>query len=156
MPRPPKLVKNELSLAIGELRRRLGYSQQSFANSLDLSMGAVARWELNQRPQRALLKRLIDLASNQGFKDLTEVFYAEYRREFGLSYDMEFHSEAAAAAALAIQMLDGLPQPKKQMDRHAKQLLRELLERLQAKISEFPTDPTDVKIITPPKKGGNR
>jgi transcriptional regulator with XRE-family HTH domain len=147
MARPPTVVKNELSVAIAELRRRLGSSQQVFAISLGLSLGAVARWELNQRPERRMLKRLIDLASDNGHQDLADIFYSEYRREFGLAYDIALATEAVAALMFATTLLDSLPEPKRAEDRIAKRTAHEVLERLKAKLSEFPTDPTDVKIL---------
>jgi transcriptional regulator with XRE-family HTH domain len=129
MARPRRIVKNELSAAIVELRRRLGHSQQSFANLLGLSLGAVARWELNQRPQRAMLKRLIQLAP----KDLADIFYLEYRREFGLDYDIAFDAEAAAALEAALGLVDLLPEPERPEDRQRKIWLKKILESLREK-----------------------
>jgi transcriptional regulator with XRE-family HTH domain len=149
MARPRTIVKNELSTAIVELRRRLELSQQAFANMLSLSLGAVARWELNQRPERELLKRLIDLANQNGFRDLEEVFYLEYRREFGLQYDVAVTLEIAGNLAFAINLLDGLPEPRHAEDRHSKEYLREILKRILWKVAKFPTDPADVRVVPP-------
>jgi transcriptional regulator with XRE-family HTH domain len=148
MARPRTVVKNELSLAIAELRRRLGLSQQAFANSLNLSIGAVARWELNQRPHRTMLNRLIQLASQNSFDDLATVLYREHRREFALtfSYDIGFLTGMAEELLEAIEWLNLLPEPerRKREDQIAKMHLRELLQRLQAKIREFPPAPADM------------
>jgi transcriptional regulator with XRE-family HTH domain len=151
MPRPPKVVKNELSRAIAELRRRLGFSQQAFANSLQLSLGAVARWELNQRPERTLLKQLISLASDHGFRDLEETLYLEYRREFGLAYDIAVNTEIAAALQVGLAILNSLPKPKKAPNRQLMADLRETLQRVLAKVIQFPSDPADTQIPLPPK-----
>lgn len=147
MPRPKKIVKNEISLAIAELRRVLGHSQQSFAHLLGMSIGAVARWELNSRPHRTMLKHLIDLASENGHDELAEVFYSAYRREFGLAYDIRLASEACATLEFAITLLESLPKPRGFVERQSQQAAMEKLRALQTKLGKFPTDPKDVKIL---------
>jgi transcriptional regulator with XRE-family HTH domain len=161
MPRPGKLVKNELSCAIIELRRRLKFSQQGFAVFLGMSIAGVARWELNQRPHRTVLERLIQLAYSHDFRDLAGIFYTEYQREFRLStYDRAFAREAVSKLQAVIGTLELLPEPKNKLYRAAKRDARQKLEQLVRELSQFPpdrTDPTDMHIISePPKDKGNQ
>jgi hypothetical protein len=130
MPRPRTIVKNNLSLAIAELRRRLGHSQQSWANSLGLSMGACARWELNQFPDRKLLERLISLATENGFADLQNTLWRAYRREFGLAYEAALAMDVAVGVKQAITLTDQLPVPKQPDLRRVLENLKEILRRL--------------------------
>jgi transcriptional regulator with XRE-family HTH domain len=99
MARPSSIVKNPLSIAIGDLRRRLGHSQQSFAQLLSLSVGSVARWELNQRPDHKHLARLVNLARENDWEDLRRDLYRAYRREFLLGPD-----EVALAADVTLRV----------------------------------------------------
>ena len=142
MPRPASIVKNELSAAIIELRQYLGYSQQSWANLLGLSIGAVARWELNQRPDRPILKRLIELAMKHGVGDAEEVLYREYQREFGLSLESPFARHADLTLQAAIDLISHDPAG-------AKRVLQGLRRRIKR---EFPGTPAVVQIKPKDKK----
>lgn len=138
MPRPAKIVKNELSVAIAELRRRLGHSQQSWANLLGLSIGAVARWELNQRPNRLMLKRLVELTMEHGAKDLGDVLFAEYEREFGLSLYSPFAAHVDLNLDIALKFIYA------KRYRAATSILRGLRQRVK---EEFPGLPIVIKQI---------
>jgi hypothetical protein len=138
VPYTGKVVKDAISLAIADLRRRLGHSQQSWAHLLSLSMAAVARWELNQRPERKHLIRLIDLADKNGHRDLAGILQREYRREHGLA------EQAWLAADMRPRVLDALLLARsiKIMNAPAQMLRtleaqKELLEALHQQILEI-------------------
>jgi transcriptional regulator with XRE-family HTH domain len=146
MARPHKIVKNELSNTIAELRRRLSYSQQSWAHLLGLSIGAVARWELNSRPERQCLIRLFELANQNGHRDLADIIWREYRREHGLAseaylaMDMGMRIRQALMLARSIEvpnapakMLRALETQKKILEGLDKQVLEILAEYDQLK-----------------------
>jgi transcriptional regulator with XRE-family HTH domain len=130
MPRPPKIVKTELSLTIAELRRRLGLSQQSLANLFSLSIGAIARWELNRRPERRLHERLYELAKRNGFHDLADVLWREYRREHGLADEAHLALELSPRLRSAIRLAARLPVPEGTQDREVLNELHETLKGL--------------------------
>jgi hypothetical protein len=118
-----------------------------------MSIAGVARWELNQRPHRKWLERLLHLAASHDFQDLAKVFYDTHQQVFGLSsYDRTFATEAANDLAGVIAILDGLPNPKDKLSRAAKQHARQVLERLKTKLTQFPperTDPADADTSEP-------
>jgi transcriptional regulator with XRE-family HTH domain len=138
MARPQTVVKNQLSLAIVELRRRLGYSQQAFSNFLGLSLNSIARWELNSRPAPEMLKRLIEIAMEHGYSDLEDVLYAEYQAEFGLKLRSNFTHEIDALIDFAL-----LTNDVQQM----RSVLRGIRKKLKA---EFPGEP----VVFRPREDG--
>jgi transcriptional regulator with XRE-family HTH domain len=83
MARPAKVVKGKLAQAVVALREEFGESQQAFSNRLGLSLNAVQRWELNDRPNHKSILRLIELAYGRKRRDICRVLMKELTREYG-------------------------------------------------------------------------
>ena len=61
--------------SVKDLRTRLGWSQMKLAIHLEMSLGAIQRFENHIAPKRvATLERLAELARNSGHDDLAAVF----------------------------------------------------------------------------------
>lgn len=74
MARPTSRPKSKLSRALIELRSRLGESQQTFSNRLEVSMVTVSRWERDWPPRGSLLRQIRDLAREKEYSDLALIF----------------------------------------------------------------------------------
>jgi transcriptional regulator with XRE-family HTH domain len=72
MARPSAKEKQQISLAVIELRRRLGETQQDFANRLGIALPTVARYETSSPPRGAVLDRIAQLARENHFVDIAE------------------------------------------------------------------------------------
>jgi transcriptional regulator with XRE-family HTH domain len=70
----PSKKRDPVSIALAELRRRLGDSQQSFSNRMGVSLPTVARWETTSRPTGASLHMLESIARSNGHEDLALEF----------------------------------------------------------------------------------
>jgi transcriptional regulator with XRE-family HTH domain len=78
MARPTSRKKSELSMAVAELRTRLGVSQQEFSNRMGVALNTIARYESSREPDGVALLRLAGIARSEGHSDLAEIFHDEF------------------------------------------------------------------------------
>jgi len=91
----------DLTAAIKRLRQNLKMSQQAFANTLDLSIGAVTNYERGRAPEPKSLASLYKLASDSEQPKLAAVFQEALIKELGI---------AGRMTALGAQTYVNLPQ----------------------------------------------
>jgi transcriptional regulator with XRE-family HTH domain len=71
----------DLIAAVRNLRKRLGLSQQAFANELGLSLRAIANYEKDRRPSGEELARLYSVSLKHRQKRLAATFKAALTAE---------------------------------------------------------------------------
>jgi transcriptional regulator with XRE-family HTH domain len=109
--------------AFKELRKRLGYTQQSFAADLGLVLRTITHYEKDRTPPPNLINHLAGLAYKHEHKDLFQVFYDAWIGEVGVSIENwnayldlmeamsaieEFHGQALLANGFDRSALEGL------------------------------------------------
>ena len=80
------LKKPALVQAVLRLRKRLGDTQQQFANRLGMSIRAVANYEKDRRPDPRALSRLLKEAERMRDTDLADTFRAALKEEMASLY----------------------------------------------------------------------
>lgn len=88
MARPRTSETNPASEAVRELREALGQTQQEFANSLKVAITTVARWETTRPPRGPALAKLVNLANENGFFHITEMFRQAVSKALGLNVEI--------------------------------------------------------------------
>lgn len=73
-------------MAVRLLRRRLGDTQQAFAQRIVLAISTVVRYEHNRPPKGKALAMFEQLATRHGHGDLADVFRKVLQEELGLDY----------------------------------------------------------------------
>jgi transcriptional regulator with XRE-family HTH domain len=69
--------KTQVQLALIELRRRLGMTQQGLSEALHVTMVSVCRWETSRPPAGLSLIRLAKYARDAGLNDVAVIFEEE-------------------------------------------------------------------------------
>lgn len=77
MARPTSREKHPLSVALINLRKALGETQQQFAARLGTAITTVARYETSHPPSGAVLQKLALIALDAGLEDLEDLFARE-------------------------------------------------------------------------------
>lgn len=102
-------MKHPIQLAIIELRRRLGLTQQQLAVELGKAVVTVARWETSRIPSTEELSALAVFCHRRGLDDLTGRFAAAALESAGLGIGTwltrVFHSSREAAVVDALVAL---------------------------------------------------
>src|SRR5580693_2027022 len=75
-PRTRSTKPSRLSASVTELRKELRQTQQQFAQTLETSITAIARYETTRSPSGDILLRLDKLAREHDRVDLSDVFYS--------------------------------------------------------------------------------
>jgi transcriptional regulator with XRE-family HTH domain len=128
-PRVKTTELSELSVAVAELRKALGLTQQQFAQRLGTSITTVARWETTGRsPSGSTLLRLRVLAQRQWQKarderlrDLMDVFHSALVDEFpilrqGLSIGLQVSADRLREAICELSAVLGSPEWREKLD----------------------------------------
>ena len=66
--------KSPVSIALRELRQRVGFSQEALARELMVSLQTCTLWETKRPPSGIMLVRLSEMAEYYGHTDLKAVF----------------------------------------------------------------------------------
>lgn len=67
--------------AITKLRKKLGYTQQQFADALRVTVVTVSRYENGREPAAKILQRLVELAKRSQAQHLQELFAAKLQSD---------------------------------------------------------------------------
>lgn len=83
-PRSKSTKPSQLSVAVTELRKQLGQTQQQFAQTLDVTITTIARYETSRSPSGAVLIRLrgLALALGEPAAHLEKIFFSALIDEF--------------------------------------------------------------------------
>src|SRR5689334_23273410 len=84
MARPRESTPDSTSQAVRRLREHLQLTQQQFANTLQVAITTVARWETTRPPRGKALADLELLATSQGQSELASIFIQALRHDLGL------------------------------------------------------------------------
>jgi transcriptional regulator with XRE-family HTH domain len=76
-------MEANLNVAVKELRRAVGLSQQAFATQLGLSIRAVVNYEKDRAPTARALAQLEQLASDNNHPELARIFRDALGSELG-------------------------------------------------------------------------
>ena len=67
------MENKDITWMIKELRKRLGLTQEQFAQKVGVTFVTMNNWEKgHRRPHPFLLKRLLEMAEEAGLKNITE------------------------------------------------------------------------------------
>ncbi len=123
--------------AVQELRRKLGDSQQAFANRLGISIRAVANYEKDRQPHGKSLASLARVAAAAGETALANQFRKALAEDIGpvLSPAVDFKSEEERDWTVALLAAFRNPQYSARL-RRVQEILEPVRQRCQQKLDD--------------------